>query len=265
VFSDYRYLIRSSAMTENAQENEQVMKAAYDDYYDQIVEHGFRHHNIAYVLGKANSDWQLLSRLDLKDKRILNIACAEPIDELFWAGYPFKEWVAVDLNEKCIRTAEKIVDQEMAPQFRHKFKFQVADARKLPFEDASFDIVVSFHAIDHVPSHEDRQAFLDEMARVVKPGGHTIVTTTNVKGLFLHEHNKTLASGKTPPYGYAYFFSRKELEGMIRKTGLEPVAFNSEIAVHYFYPRRIYRMLNRYLENLGDRIGYLSQKPAAKS
>src|SRR5467141_69062 len=83
-------------MDENARENERVMKAAYDEYYENIVENGFRHTNMPYILGKANSDWRLLSRLDLRGKRILNIACAEPIDELYWAGFPFKEWIAVD-------------------------------------------------------------------------------------------------------------------------------------------------------------------------
>jgi len=46
--------------------------------------------------------------------------------------------------------------------------FQVADARELPFADASFDIVASALTINFIP---DRPAALGEMRRVVRSGG----------------------------------------------------------------------------------------------
>src|SRR5207245_4392435 len=58
-------------------ENEQAMTQAYDRYYEHVVEQGHRR-NAVYVLLKANSDWKLLSRLDLAGKRILNVGCSEP-------------------------------------------------------------------------------------------------------------------------------------------------------------------------------------------
>ncbi|MBL8178716.1 MAG: class I SAM-dependent methyltransferase [Bryobacterales bacterium] len=45
-----------------------------------------------------------------------------------------------------------------------------ADMRKLPFNDASFDGVVSAYAMDHLPREGSKQA-LAEAARVLKPGG----------------------------------------------------------------------------------------------
>lgn len=47
---------------------------------------------------------------------------------------------------------------------------ETADMRKLPFEDASFDAVVSAYAVDHLGRDGSKQA-LTEAARVVKPGG----------------------------------------------------------------------------------------------
>lgn len=44
-------------------------------------------------------------------------------------------------------------------------------AEKLEFEDASFDFVVSVHAIEHIPELETA---LGEMARVLRPGGKTV-------------------------------------------------------------------------------------------
>src|SRR5579863_3528034 len=47
---------------------------------------------------------------------------------------------------------------------------ETADMRKLPFEAASFDAVVSAYAIDHLNREGSRQS-LAEAARVMKPGG----------------------------------------------------------------------------------------------
>ena len=46
----------------------------------------------------------------------------------------------------------------------------------LPFEDASFDAVVSIEVIEHV---EDQFWFLREMLRLVRPGGAVVATTPN--------------------------------------------------------------------------------------
>ena len=52
--------------------------------------------------------------------------------------------------------------------------FRVLDAAALPFEDDSFDCVVSFETIEHLP---DRDAYLGEVARVLRPGGAYVVST----------------------------------------------------------------------------------------
>lgn len=52
----------------------------------------------------------------------------------------------------------------------------VADAASLPVRDATYDIVVSLETIEHLV---DDRAFLDEVIRVVKPGGTFICSTPN--------------------------------------------------------------------------------------
>ncbi len=54
-----------------------------------------------------------------------------------------------------------------------RIKAQYADACQLPFGDASFDWVVSFTVLQNIPAYGRA---LDEMVRVVKPGGHCIIT-----------------------------------------------------------------------------------------
>jgi SAM-dependent methyltransferase len=53
--------------------------------------------------------------------------------------------------------------------------FQVADGRRLPFADETFDHAYSISAIEHIAEDGDFRA-LAELARVVRPGGRIVVT-----------------------------------------------------------------------------------------
>lgn len=46
------------------------------------------------------------------------------------------------------------------------------------FEDESFDTVVTFQVIEHI---EDDVKFVEEISRVLRPGGKAVITTPNIK------------------------------------------------------------------------------------
>lgn len=53
-----------------------------------------------------------------------------------------------------------------------KIEFKEADARKMPFEDATFDVVMSSGALHHISRNfDDHERAVREMIRVLKPGG----------------------------------------------------------------------------------------------
>jgi ubiquinone/menaquinone biosynthesis C-methylase UbiE len=52
-----------------------------------------------------------------------------------------------------------------------RVELQNVDARKMPFEDKSFDVIVSTFALHHIGGAADREQALREMVRVLKPGG----------------------------------------------------------------------------------------------
>ena len=56
----------------------------------------------------------------------------------------------------------------------HEFHFQQAVAQAIPFDDATFDIVIANHMLYHVP---DRPRALAEIRRVLKPGGRLYAAT----------------------------------------------------------------------------------------
>jgi SAM-dependent methyltransferase len=54
-----------------------------------------------------------------------------------------------------------------------------ADARRLPFANNVFDFVVSNSTLDHFSSNREIETAILEIRRVLKPGGHLILTLDN--------------------------------------------------------------------------------------
>ena len=62
-------------------------------------------------------------------------------------------------------------------------EYVAAGAERMPFEDASFDIVTSLNSLDHV---DDLEAAVGEIKRVLRPGGHLVLVVE-----VGHEHTWT--------------------------------------------------------------------------
>ena len=56
-----------------------------------------------------------------------------------------------------------------------RVKVETADMRKLPFDDATFDVIVSCAAIHNLYEAGDRAKAIAEIGRVLKPGGHVLI------------------------------------------------------------------------------------------
>jgi phosphatidylethanolamine/phosphatidyl-N-methylethanolamine N-methyltransferase len=77
--------------------------------------------------------------------------------------------VGVDLSEPMLRRAKNRVERE---NLRQVAGLCVMDATRLAFAGASFDAVIAPYVLTVVP---DPAATLDELARVVKPGGEIVL------------------------------------------------------------------------------------------
>lgn len=72
-------------------------------------------------------------------------------------------------------TLDKCRSEEL-PEMPSNVEFVQCAVPPLPFEDESFDYVVSFQVIEHIKRDKE---FVREVYRVLKPGGRFIVSTPN--------------------------------------------------------------------------------------
>ena len=73
--------------------------------------------------------------------------------------------IGVDVSERMVDEARRLTDST-------RVRFQAADAERLPFDAASFDLVTLNNMIP----------FFDELARVLTPDGHLVVAFTGGSG-----------------------------------------------------------------------------------
>jgi arsenite methyltransferase len=89
----------------------------------------------------------------------------------------------IDVSDSMIAIAQR---QERAPKSA-PMEFVQADAGALPYEEASFDVVVSTQVYEYV---EDIEGALAEVRRVLRPGGRVFILDTHWDSLVWHSRDR---------------------------------------------------------------------------
>lgn len=129
-----------------------------------------------------------------------------------------------------IDAAAKMIDVAQKKRAMATCRFEVAAAETLPFEDASFDAVVSSLFFHHVPL-DLKEKSIREAHRVLKPGGVLVVadmhTPSSVFGSLVSHIARWLLI--QPEIGENI---RGVLPGLFEKAGFDPPRLN---ATHFGY------------------------------
>ncbi len=99
-----------------------------------------------------------------KDSRIVELFCGRGGGLISLERLGMTNIEGVDLSETLLQ------------QYRGIAKLHLADCRKLPFEDESFDAAIVQGGLHHLPTlPEDLESVLSEVSRILKPEGNFYV------------------------------------------------------------------------------------------
>jgi len=108
---------------------------------------------------------KLLGEEDLEGKSLLDAGCGTG-------------WFSKKANERRAVVTSMDIGEKLLKQVKLKCKTTriVGSVLDIPFEDSTFDYVISSEVIEHTP---DPLYAINEFHRVLKPGGLLVVTTPN--------------------------------------------------------------------------------------
>jgi ubiquinone/menaquinone biosynthesis C-methylase UbiE len=202
----------------------------YDQWHTKVLESDPEHPD-------ESSPWYKLVLeflAPVRGKRILEVACGRGGFSRLLASKGALVCGA-DFSESAIRIAkEKLL---RAPALADRVTYVQADVQNLPFDEGSFDIVISCETIEHVPNP---RAAVCEMYRVCKPGGILYLTTPNYlnfMGLYLiYATVRHPGLKSSQPLDECYLFP--QVRNFVTKAGWKIKRTNGTVHQFPFIPRR---------------------------
>lgn len=142
----------------------------------------------------------LLAQQYVAGHYVLEVACGTGYGaDMLRRGHAL-EVFSLDISLPALRYAQRL---------RPVGTYACADALDLPLGRQSFDIIVSFETLEHLPNP---QRFLQEALRVLRPGGIMILSTPN---------RAVVSAGSSTPFSpyHAYEPTLEELRSLLTTSG----------------------------------------------
>jgi SAM-dependent methyltransferase len=166
--------------------------------------------------------------------RTLDVGCGtQPYRSLF----PGPDYVGIEVPTASTYGSAKLTDVYY-------------DGRHLPFADASFDVVFSSQVLEHVFTPD---AFLVEVGRVLRPGGHFLLTTPFV----WDEHEQPYDFARYSSYGLIHLAGRNGFDIEQARKTLADASVLTQLALAYAY-----KVLRRLPAPLAKALGAAISVPA---
>ncbi len=132
-------------------------------------------------VGKVRGRERLLDLLPWRgDERVLDVGCGRGLLAVAAARrVPSGRVVGIDLwraEDQSANGPEGVVENARIEGVSERIEVRTADMRELPFPDGHFDAVVSAWAVHNVGDAPERARALVEMVRVLRPGGHLLIS-----------------------------------------------------------------------------------------
>ena len=157
---------------------------------------------------KEKIDLLLKSLHNLDGKRCLEVGCARGTVSHFLRSAG-GNWTHADTDRSNVEAAISLIKEDV---------IQIPP-NVLPFPDATFDVIVSLDYLEHV--HDDSAA-MNEMQRVLKPGGLLLISTPTTGPTFLLNKIKPWIGLTIDKYGHVREgYALNDLTGRLKNQGYE--------------------------------------------
>jgi arsenite methyltransferase len=127
------------------------------------------------------------------DEKVLDIGCGRGL-MLIGAAKRIRgasKAVGIDLwrpEDLSGNSQEAVTANARAEGVFDRIKIDTGDARKLPYQPNTFDVVLASLALHNIQGDDERRRAVEEIWRVAKPGGHIaifdFISTRHYRGIF---------------------------------------------------------------------------------
>ncbi len=128
------------------------------------------------------------------DEQVLDIGCGRG---LMMIGAAKKvttgKSTGIDLwlaRDQSANSASAALQNALLEGVNKNVEVQTADMRSLPFQDGSFDIILSHWAVHNLENKADRNLTLQEINRVLRPGGKLILADIENRDSYMEQLKK---------------------------------------------------------------------------
>ena len=212
----------------------------WETIWGEHMHHGYYGKNGNYKINRRQAQINLIEELliyaQVNDAdNILDVGCGIGGSTLYLSQKFNSNVTGITLSPVQVSRAKQRAQEA---NLSNKAQFHLANALEMPFDDNTFDLVWSLESGEHMP---DKQKFLQECHRVLKPGGKLIMAT------WCHRSTSSLAGELTDDekrhlekiyqvYCLPYVISIPEYEELIHSCGFKDIkADDWSIAVAPFW------------------------------
>jgi len=205
----------------------------YDDINSTIYPYKERFINSQFLINELNL-------INFNPKYCLDIQTRTGNGSIFWKQiFPELKFVIADFSKNFLKKSkENLLERDI--QFKDYFikKFP------LPFDNESFDFVLTYETIEHISDYKN---FLSEIVRVTKKNGIIILTCPNYSWEIIHFIAAVLNINHSE--GPHSFIKKRYLDIEIKKNNLKVLNYNTSIFLPFNFKISIFidKILNKYV------------------
>ncbi|MFQ6044388.1 MAG: methyltransferase domain-containing protein [Candidatus Poribacteria bacterium] len=189
---------------------------------------------------------RLISSITPRGADVLDVGCG--------AGHIAAMLSSIGFNAIGFDLSIKNTNRVWIPlKARYGSQYMVADARKLPFGDETFNVIIAFAVLEHIGGNSEEEMFLKECNRVLKRKGFFVISGLPTK----YALNEIL--GRCVGDAHNRRYSKKQIAEKLMASGLRLIYLRYD----HFLPRYIpINFLNKLWNRLAPVIHIVDEKLA---